>query len=118
MVTAVQGMSLDDVSATSSVPVAYAVKLNGDADRSRLAVMFPWKLGYNPRSAPNLARYLTVFPHLSVLVGSGDGADVEVAFGAGVALADAIHLAWGMTRARDQFMFIGVDVKDIAQALK
>lgn len=113
---AVAGGSATDIAAASSVPFGAAVPFDGGPMQA--AVMLPWKLGVNTRDVPNLASYVSVFPHVTFFFDTtGDSGTAPVAgLGAGISLAEAFHFAWAVQpKTGDHFLVVGLSVQDIAE---
>lgn len=116
IVAAAQGGSAAAVAEASSVPLGAAIPTDGGA--AVAAVTFPWKLAVNTRELPNLATYLAVYPHVTLLFEGSEEAGTApvVAYGAGVALAEAFHFSWALTPSTgDHYIVVGVSIQDIAE---
>lgn len=110
--------SSDDINATSSIPLSYGVRYRGDGDRHNLAVTFPLRVGFNTRSAPDLAKTVSVFGHISFLFPVDDPATPTLSFGFGVSVLQALHISWAFDLDGSRYLLAGVSVTDIAKALK
>jgi hypothetical protein len=114
VVSAFQKGTKDDIMAVSSIPLSYAIKLSGNSAGHHVAVSIPWKLGYNPRWAPDLARYLSVYLAASAIFSDDKTTDPEWGLGVGVNLAEVGFISWSATTSGDRYVLLGLDVKDIA----
>ena len=111
--------TLDDVEVQSSIPLSYAVNLQGGP--SRAAITFPWMIGVNTRALPNLADYIRIFPHVSLVFPGTSAADkTQVAFGGGVALAQAFTFSAASTVGDTPapYFMIGISAPDLVKVLK
>lgn len=108
------------LNATSSIPISWTMKLNGQGGFSAAytAVTFPWKLSYNFREAPEFAKYFAIYPHISIVV-PADGKNPTYAVGGGVSLAQFFNFAYGFHPIDHvSYLFIGVGIQDIVKVLK
>jgi hypothetical protein len=108
----------NDPAAKSSIPVSWAIPLSDD-DFGNVAITLPWKLAFNPRAAPDLARYLFAFPHVSAILRTqqstdDDGDPVRVAFGLGVGVAEAFTFSWAVDLQGDHFVLVGLSIPELA----
>jgi hypothetical protein len=111
--------SPSDINATSSIPVSYAVRYRGDAEhRHNLAVTFPLRVGFNTRWAPDLAKTISAFAHISFVFPVDTPATPIPSFGFGVSVLQALHISWAFDLDGGRYLFAGVSVTDIAKALK
>lgn len=121
--------SVGDIKFQSSIPVSFAYNLSA-GDGRHVAVTFPWMVGWNPRSAPNLADIIKVFPHVSFIfpvnddAKNGTGGDAEekvraqVALGAGVAFVNAFTISWGMaTDTGAHYALLGVSIPELIETM-
>ncbi|NVJ09659.1 hypothetical protein HUW63_31100 [Myxococcus sp. AM001] len=132
IISAVQGASVSDVEATSSIPVSYAIPLNDQSTRrGALAVTFPFTVSYNSRKAPNLAEYIALAPSISLISGgykdsasvSADNKDdapsVRVAIGVGFNVARAFHFGYAWApQDGGRYTLIGLSIPDLLPLLK
>lgn len=115
---AAKGGNPADIAEASSVPLGVSIPFTGGDPRA--SVTFPWKLGFNTRAAPNLATYISFFPHVTLQFPVDGAADdtVSVGVGAGLALAEAFHFAWSVdTTSGEHALVVGVSVTDIAEVV-
>jgi hypothetical protein len=115
ILTAVDGKSAADLTASSSLPLGIAI---GRHDNTRLALTFPWKVSYNSRRAPDLARYFAIFAHLTVLANAeGDSLNTEVAVGVGISSFQFFHFAWAISLADNHrnYFVLSIDIKDVSK---
>jgi len=114
--------TVKDLTSQSSIPVSWAIDL-ANGDRSMAAITFPWMLGWNSRGAPELAKYLKIYPHVSIVVPlsqSNNTATPIVAVGGGIAVASAFTFSLGATVTEDTshaLLLIGISVTDIAKVI-
>jgi hypothetical protein len=101
----------------SSIPISFAFGLRPGAEGQHLAITAPFMIGYNPQSAPDLAHYVRVFPHVSLVSPLADSTTKtpEVTFGAGVALVDAFAISWGLSLSGQQYLLLGISIPDLAK---
>jgi hypothetical protein len=115
ILTALDGKSTGDLTASSSLPLGVAIGRDGNV---RLALTLPWKFSYNPRRAPELARYFAIFAHLTVLAsGADDSLHTELGVGVGVSSFQFFHFAWAISLADNHrnYFLISLDIKDISK---
>ena len=115
IVTAAKKRSKDDLKALSSMPLSVAI----GGGKERAAITFPFKLGYNPASAPQLERVISGFAHLSVLFDPADDETLDntvFAAGAGVDLFETFYFSWGVELGspHSHLFLVGVSIPDIA----
>lgn len=120
IVSAARGTSLDDIEASSSIPMSFTLRFREGSsgfDPGPVGITFPWRIGYNPRSEPDLARYFGLFAHVSLLFEKNEMDEVSpvVAVGAGVYAFQAFHFALAVTRQGDRYLLVGVDIQDIVK---
>lgn len=129
LVSAANAKSTKDISSTSSIPISWVFGIAGNEPGDMVAVTFPWKLSYNSRRAPDLAKYFAVYPHVSVLFplasgtqgGSATGA--KLAVGLGVSVAQVFDFAWAVRPGATQsapahHLLVGVSIPDIVKLLQ
>jgi hypothetical protein len=125
VIAAYQSASPRDIEAKSKIPVSWALSVR-EGQRDSYAVTFPFTIGVNTRDFPNLAKYVSLAPSVSLLAGGGvaeDGGedpDVRVAFGVGVNLAEAFHFgyAWTPAGGGGRYVLVGVSVPDLLPLLE
>jgi hypothetical protein len=125
VIAAYKSASPRDIEAKSKIPVSWALSVR-EGQRDSYAVTFPFTIGVNTRDFPNLAKYVSLAPSVSLLAGGGvaeDGGedpDVRVAFGVGVNLAEAFHFgyAWTPAGGGGRYVLIGVSVPDLLPLLE
>jgi len=114
--------TVKDLTSQSSVPISWAIDL-ANGRRSMAAITFPWMMGWNSRGAPELAKYLKFYPHISLVVPlstSNNSATPIVAVGGGIAVASAFTFSLGATVTEDTshaLLLIGISVTDIAKVI-
>ena len=119
--SAIKAKSANDLTLTSSIPISWAVRISKPTSASFSAVTFPWKLSYNPRCAPDLAKYVAIYPHITVIFPTDNsaGTSTTYALGVGVSLAQVFNFAYGYSPPNQaSFLFIGLSVPDLLKALK
>jgi hypothetical protein len=108
-----------DISTQSSIPISWAINL-AHGEPAHVAVTLPWMIGINTRDAPRLADVVKVFPHISLILplASSTTKGASVAFGAGIALANAFTFSFATT-VRDNpqaFFLVGISAPDLAKS--
>ncbi|MFT3697712.1 MAG: hypothetical protein QM831_31525 [Kofleriaceae bacterium] len=110
-----------DLTLTSSIPISWAIRLNQGLSGKYAAVTFPWKLSYNPRAAPELAKYLSIYPHVTIIFPTDDDTATTTTFavGLGISVAQVFNFAYGFAPTdTSSYLLIGLSVSDIVKALK
>ncbi|MBZ4422801.1 hypothetical protein [Myxococcus sp. RHSTA-1-4] len=116
VLSAVTKASAKDIESSSVIPVSLALSVGGERSNS-FAVTFPFILGVNTRSAPQLAEYIALAPSVSLIAGDSDKAP-HVAVGIGLNLARAFHFgyAWAPDASSD-YVLIGVSIPELMPLL-
>jgi hypothetical protein len=109
-------ISPGDIELQSSIPIAYAFGHGSE----HMAVVLPWIVGYNPRSAPNLADFVKLIPlHVSLVFPVGGTGDTELAWGFGLQMSNAFTLAYARTfKSESTYWMIGLSPPDLIKLLK
>lgn len=125
----------NDPAYRSSIPISWAYNANAN-DGRHVAITLPWVVGYNPRQAPRLSDYVSVFAHVSFVLpvtsnatntttlpaasGANAGSlNAQVAVGTGLQLVNAFSLAWGLTTDHaTNYLLLGISAPDLVNAFK
>ncbi len=108
-----------DISTQSSIPISWGINLS-HGEYAHIAVTFPWMIGWNTYRNPELADTIKIFPHVTLIfpLESDTAANgPRVAFGAGLALANAFTFSGAVT-VQDQpqaFLLVGISATDLAK---
>ncbi len=106
-----------DQEASSTIPVSWAFNVSPGATAT-LAVTLPWIIGYNPRSAPQLASFIAGFAHLTLLMTE---AGPRPAAGLGISVARFFQFSWAvgpdaaMSGQASHYLLVGLSIPDIAK---
>jgi hypothetical protein len=104
------------LASTSSIPISWAMRLN-NYSAGFTAVTFPWKLSFNTRDAPELAKNFAIYPHVSIII-PADGTKATYAVGGGISLAQFFNFAYGLyPQDGSRYLLIGLSIQDIVKVL-
>lgn len=108
------GWNRDQLRAQSSVPLSWAIGLDGAADG--VAVTLPFTISYATRATPELPRIVAFYPHLSVLLTQEDDDATPVTYAAGFGLAfyKSLYFSYAFgfegAQAGNHFLLFGLSI--------